>query len=162
MGADISREGWEALWDGDGDPPKISDARLEIENIFERLRLHGRLVAELARNPEAAEQLRISMPQAIERLPIGLTARVHGPPELDADALVRDFAELVRTHRGAIARVVGEQVADQREILAVLEQAPVPDLDGDNLAEAVGRVSSAHSRALILIARDTDAWMETI
>jgi hypothetical protein len=162
MGADISREGWEALWDGEGEPPNISDARLEIENIFERLRIHGRLVAELARNPEAAEELRISMPQAIDRLPTWLTARVHGPTQMDAAALVRDFAELVRAHRDAIVRVVAEQVADEREIQAILEQAPVPDLDVDNLVEAVGRVSGAHSQALILIARDTDAWLEAI
>ncbi len=162
MGADISREGWEALWDGEGEPPNISDARLEIDNIFERLRIHGRLVAELARNPEAAEELRISMPQAIDRLLTWLTAKVYGLTEMDAAALVRDFAELVRAHRDAIVRVVREQVADEREIQAILEQAPVPGPDADNLAEAIGRVSVAHSQVLILIARDTDAWLEAI
>jgi hypothetical protein len=157
-GADISREGWEALWKGKGDPPPISDAQLAVENIFERLRLHGRLIAELARDETTADELRQELPQAIERLPIWLTAKVHGPPPIDAQALVRDFAELVGVHREALLRVVREQVADPAEIEAVLDDAPIPDRDGDDLAEAVGRVSGAHSQALILLGRDFDAW----
>jgi hypothetical protein len=157
-GADISREGWEALWQGEGDPPPISDAQLEIENIFERLRVQGRLIAELARNEETADDLRRALPQAIERLPTWLTARVHGPPPIDAQALVRDFAELVGVHREALLRVVREQVAEPAEIEAVLESAPVPGADEDDLAEAVGRVSGAHSRVLLLLGRDFDTW----
>lgn len=161
-GADISREGWESLWDGEGEPPRISDVQLDFENIFERLRRHGRLVAELARDPQTADDLRRTMPQAIDRLPTWLTARVNGPAPLDPSALVRDFAELVGVHRAAVLRVVREQVADPTEIEAVLDQAPIPDTNDGDLPAALGRASRAHSEALILIARDTDAWLGAV
>lgn len=102
------------------------------------------------------------MPQAIERLPLWLTARVSGPPPMAPSAVVRDFTELVGVHREAILRVAREQVADPEDIEAALDDAPIPRLEDADLARSVGRVSGAHSQALILIARDTDAWLESI
>lgn len=158
-GADILREGWEALWQGDGPPPVINDAQLEIENIFERLRRHGRLIAELARDSNTTEELRREMQQAIDRLPIWLTATVHGPQPFDANDLIRDFAELVGVHREALLRVIQEQVEDPTEIEAILKEAPVPDPNLSDLAEALGRASGAHSEALVLLGRDFDEWV---
>ena len=79
-------------------------------------------------------------------------------PRLTRPRSFGTFAELVGVHREALLRVVREQVADPAEIEAVLDGSPVPDRDGDHLAEAVGRVSGAHSQALILLGRDFDAW----
>ena len=157
FGAEISREGWEAHWEGD--PPPISDAHLEFENLFERIRRQGRLVAELARSEQIRKDLQTSLSAAIDRLPTWLNARVYGPTVTSPDAIVRDFAELVGAHREAILRVAREQVADPREIESLLADAQVPARDDDDLATAVGRVVGAHSEALILIAIDFDAWV---
>ena len=157
FGANISREGWEALWDGDA--PPISDMQLELENIFELVRRQGRIVAELAHSERTRDELNTTLASAVERLPLWLTSRVYGPSVATPQAIVRDFAELLRAHRGAILRVTREQAADTQEIEGLLAETPVPERDDDDLsAAAVGDVIAAHSDALLLLAIDFDAW----
>gem|GEM_PF-3755618 len=156
-GAYVSRDVWEARWEGD--PPQISDAQLEFENFFELIRRQGLLTAQLAFLEQTREELSASLPDAIQRMPVRLQMSVHGHAKTSPEELFRDIAELLSVHRRAIVRVVEEQVDEQAPIEDLLEDAPVPDREDDDAAPLVGRIVLAHSRALILIAADIDAWV---
>jgi hypothetical protein len=157
IGAYVSRDVWEARWDGE--PPEISDAQLSFENFFELIRRQGLLTAQLAFFERTREELSTSLPNAIHRMPVRLRMSVHGHAKTSPEELFRDIAELLGVHRKAILRVIEEQVDEGEEIKDLLEEAQVPDRDDDDPVPSVGRVVLAHSRALILIAADIDAWV---
>lgn len=156
-GAYVSRDVWEARWEGE--VPQISDAQLDFENFFELIRRQGLLTAQLAFLEQTREELSTTLPDAIQRMPVRLQMSVHGQARTSPQELLRDIAELLGVHRAALLRVVDEQVDEQEAVQDLLERAPVPDREDEDPAPAVGLIVLAHSKALVMIAADIDAWV---
>jgi hypothetical protein len=160
QGAIRSREGWEELR-GEDEPP-MSDVQVFLENMISEVRQHGLILSRIAMVPSTREELQASMPDAIDRVPAWMEAKVFGSPLMTPRLFLRGIAQLMAVQRVAIERVTAEQVDDPAPIEAGLGSAPLPDGDNDELADdeltaAVGAAMLAHVQALIEIARDFDA-----
>jgi hypothetical protein len=153
-----SREGWEEL--RGPDQPPISEQEVFLENMTEIVKRHGLVIAKLAISPETRAELEASMPGAVERVPAWLEASVNEPPLMTVRLFISGLAELMGVHRGAIERVVAEQVREPLPIEAMLAAAPLPGCGEDEsdaeLMGAVGAAIGAHLEALVEIARDLD------
>ncbi len=153
-----SREGWEELR-GPGQPP-MSEQEVLLENMTEIVKRHGLIIAKLALAPATRDDLEASMPDAVERVPAWLEAKVNGPPLMTVRIFIRGLAQLMGEHRAAIERVVAEQVRNPEPIESLLAAAPLPAGDeGESdpeLMAAVGAAIGAHLEALVEIARDFD------
>lgn len=152
--ATVSREVWEAHWDGA--PEELTDERVVIENLFNSVRRQGSLAVDLALDPRTQAELETECARAIERLPIWLEAKVFGPPITSEKEFLRNVAELVGFHRRAILRVAREQVEAAGQIERILDEAPAPDPAAAEIGPALSHAISANARALVLIARDLD------
>jgi hypothetical protein len=156
-----SREGWEEL--RGPDQPPMSEQEVLLENMTEIVRRHGVVIAKLAIVPGTRAELEASMPDAVERVPAWLEAKVDGPPLMTVRLFIRGLAQLMGEHRTAIERVVAEQVREPQPIEAMLAAAPLPagseDESDPELMAAVGAAIGAHLEALIEIARDLDLRM---
>jgi len=159
QGAIRSREGWEELR-GEDEPP-MSDVQVFLENMISEVRQHGLVLSRIAMAPATREELQASMPDAIDRVPAWMEAKVFGSPLMTPRLFLRGIAQLMAVQRTAIERVAAEQVGDPAAIEAGLDAAPLPDDDDeladDELTAAVGAAILAHVQALIEIARDFDA-----
>jgi hypothetical protein len=159
--APMSREGWEEL--RGPDQPPMSEQEVLLENMTEIVRRHGMVIAKLAIAPNTRAELEASMPDAVERVPAWLEAKVNGPPLMTVRIFIRGLAQLMGEHRVAIERVVAEQVREPRPIEALLVEAPLPTgEEGESDAAmmgAVGAAIGAHLEALVEIARDLDQRM---
>jgi len=155
---DRSRQGWEELRGG-GEPP-MSDLQVFLENMIAEVRQHGILLAQLAVHPVTRRELQTAAPDATQRIPCWMEAKVFGPPLMTPQLFVRGLAQLLGEQRRWFERVVDEQVVDPEPIERVLAEAPVPagteEEDLTELTEAVGEAMKAHLRALLGIAHDLD------
>jgi hypothetical protein len=156
--APMSREGWEEL--RGPDLPPMSEQEVFLENMTEIVKRHGVVIAQLAIAPETRAELQTSMPDAVERVPAWLEAKVNGPPLMTVRLFIRGLAQLMGEHRAAIERVVAEQVREPGPIEALLAAAPLPaGSEGESDSELIGAIGlaiGAHLEALVAIARDLD------
>ncbi|HEY6551459.1 MAG TPA: hypothetical protein VIY71_09710 [Solirubrobacterales bacterium] len=153
-----SREGWEAQL-GEDMPP-LSDGAVLLENMIAMVNRHGALIAQLAIIPDTRAALQASMPNAVERIPAWMEARINGPALMTTRLFIRGLAQLMGEHRQAIERVTAEQVQEPQPINAWLAAAPLPTGDEEEsnseMIAAVGQATTAHAEALVEIARDFD------
>jgi hypothetical protein len=153
-----SREVWEAQC-GEDLPPMSDDAVL-LENMTAMVNRHGILIAQLAIVPETRAALLASMPNAVERVPAWMEARINGPAIMTTRLFIHGLAQLMGEHRRAIERVTAEQVDDPQPIEEWLAAAPLPsgkeDESNGEMIAAVGQATIAHAEALVEIARDFD------
>lgn len=160
-GAPKSREGLEA--ERGEDQPPMSDQEVFLENMTEIVRRQGVVIAQLAIAPDTRAELQASMPDAVNRIPAWLEAKVYGPPVMTIRLFIRGLSQLLGEHRIAIERVVAEQVRDPEPIQVSLDEAALPAGDDDEsnseLIAAFGKALHVHLEALIDIARDLDERM---
>lgn len=139
--------------------PYVDQDRALVLSFASIVQRQGTLLALLTLNPFTREELQSRMPGMVDRAPAWLEARVRGEA-MTWTTIMRGLAQTMREHRLAMERVVFEQVRDAEEIKTVLSEAPVPALganeDRSQLMEGVGKVLSAHTKALADIAYDLE------
>jgi len=159
IGANISREGWEAKV---GRPP-MGETELTLENLMELLGRQGAIVAELAVFEPTRRELRDRLRGATKRLPAFLEGRVCGTT-MSPRSFLCSIAGLLALHREAIERVMDDQVERSDVVDEILAEGPIPAPDDDAgitaLAGQVNTAICAHSEALLVIALDLDRRLE--
>jgi hypothetical protein len=157
-GAIKSREGWEAQ--RREDEPPMSDLEVFLENMIEEVRRQGVVLAQIAVVPETRAELKERMPDAVDRIPAWMDARVYGPLLMTPGLFIRGIAQLLGEHREAIERVVAEQVLEPEPIEEMLAEAPVPEGSEEEedreVTVGVGQAMTAHVQAIVDIAHDLD------